>query len=237
MAGVRVAQVHGHALDLGRRVWPRARRTLAVVAMVLGKTDGIVAASIVADIKASEVQSVASLVCGAVLIDDATDRGAALDRVIGVACKQTWRALALRGVVVGNAHGVGPAASGFAHRHTLANIASRLTLLGLRALSIGLALVTGQGTAPAAVVGVAREASVALALTTVVDGEAGGVERAVEVLADAHALEDAQLVGPTSIRERALAVVLAVGNVGLCGETERMLVWLHRCHVTLAVYH
>lgn len=199
MAWIRVAQVHGHTLDLGRRVWPRARRTLAVVSMVLSKTDGIVAASIVADIEASEVQSVASLVCGAVFVDDAADRGATLDRVIRVACKQTWWALALRSMVIGNTNSIGSTASGVAHRHTLANIASCLTFLSLQALSVGLALVTGHWTAPAAVVGVACEASITLALTTVVDGEAGGVEGAVEILADAHALEDAQLVGPTSI--------------------------------------
>lgn len=223
MTWVGVTQVHGHTLDLGRWVWPRAWGTLAVVAMVLSKADGIVATSIEADIEASEVKSVASLVCWAVFVDDAADRGAALDRVVGVACKQAWWALALRGVVVGHTHSVGSAASGVAHRHALAHIASSLALLSLQALGVRQAFIAGHWTAPAAVIGVSCEASVALALPAVVDSEAGGVEGTVDVLTDIHALEDAELVWPTCIRERALAVILAVGDVRFCRERKRVI--------------
>lgn len=85
MAWAGVAQVNDTTGDVSHWLWAVTRRTLAGVAMVLGKADGVFAASIITNIKASMIQSVAGLVCGAVLINETDDGAAAMHGIVGVA--------------------------------------------------------------------------------------------------------------------------------------------------------
>lgn len=217
VAGVGVAQVHSLALDLSRWIGSETWRTLTVIPVVLGDADGVVAAGVVADVEAGVLEPVAGLVCGAVGVGDAADGGAAVDGVVGIPGEQSRRTLALRRVIVGDADGSRAAASGVANGDALPYVAPRLAPVGLLALGVRLALITGHWTAPTTGVRVASEACVTLALSAVVAGEAGGVERAVEASTDVHTLEDTELVGAAGGRDGTVPVILAVGNSGLWG--------------------
>lgn len=175
-----------------------AWRTLAVVAMVLSNADGIVTTCIVANVKASVVKPVTSLVCGAIFVDDAADRGAPVDGVVGVPCEESRRTLTLSRMVVGDTDGSRAAAGRVTYGSTLADIALCLAFVGLWALGIRLALIAGQWAAPTAVVGIARKAWVTATLATVAAGEAGGVQGAIEGPTNFHALQYPKLVWATS---------------------------------------
>lgn len=154
--------------------------------MVLGEADGIFAASIIADIEASVVESVAGLVCGAVLVDEANNGAAAVLRIVGVTSEQAGRALTLCHVVIGHTHSAGATACRVTHSHTLPHVALSLAAVGLRALCIVLALVAGKRAAATAVVGVAGETRLTVTHAAVVAGVTRGVVGTVKVATHIH---------------------------------------------------
>lgn len=104
VARVGIANSTGHALDLGQRISPVARRTLALRFVVLGDANRIFPARLsVADIVAGVVQSVAQLVCRAVHVVDARHLFASGTGIVGISSKKSRRTLAASNVVVDHA--------------------------------------------------------------------------------------------------------------------------------------
>lgn len=107
VTGIRTARLHGDALDVGHRVRPITRRTLARRFVIVGDTDGVYAARVlVTGIVTGVREPVAELRQRAVDVVDTRHRSTAGRRIVGVAGVEPGRALAVRHVVVDDAEGV-----------------------------------------------------------------------------------------------------------------------------------
>lgn len=93
---------------LGKRIATESGRAMAHRSVVIGQANGVLTAGLlVADIEAGMGHSVAHLAGRTVVVVDARDTLAAVEGIVRIPGKRSWRALALRLMVVGDAHGAG----------------------------------------------------------------------------------------------------------------------------------
>lgn len=207
VARVGIANSTGHALDLGQRISPVARRTLALRLVVLGNANRILPARLsVADIVANVVQSVAQLVCRAVHVVDARHLFATRAGVVGISGEKSRRTLAASDVVVDHADRLRSALDAQTSWEAAENTVDLPASLRLGTLSVRRALVLEGRLAAVAVVGVSSEARQTLALTLMLNSTAGRVQRASEGIADWCALEHSQSVRSARLDGRAVVV-------------------------------
>lgn len=214
VAGIRMAGLDRHTLDVGDRIRFQPGWTLADRSVVVRYANGVHPASILAaGVVTSVGQPVAKLRGRAVKVVDAGDRFASLDRVVGIASVEAGRALAVCHVIVNHAQRVRPARDEIAHRLTrekpLLPAPARLILgaLGVRGAPIlptRLATVT--------IVGIPHETGQTLATAAMLLCHASRVGGACEAFTHRGALQYAERIGPAALRRVAIVVGYAIGD-------------------------
>lgn len=102
---------------LGKRIATESGRAMAHRTVVISQANGVLTAGLlVADIEAGVGHPVAHLAGRTVMIVDTRDTLAAVERIVRISGKRSWRALALGLMVVGDAHGTGSALDSIAGR-------------------------------------------------------------------------------------------------------------------------
>lgn len=136
MTGVRMACLHGDALDVRYRVWTKPRRTLTDCLVVVCNTNRVHAARIlVAGVVTDVRESVAKLVQRTIDVVDAGHRTASRRRVVRIAGVLPGRAFAVCYVIINDAKCIRTAcdeiADQLAGKRTVRGAATRLILCTL----------------------------------------------------------------------------------------------------------
>lgn len=215
MTGVRTAGgLDGDALDVGHRIRAQSRRALADRLVIVRDAHGVRPARVlVAGVVAGVREPVAELRRRAVDVVDAGHRSATGRRVVRIAGVRSGRALAVGHVIIDDAERVRAAgdevADQLAGERTVRGAATRPIL---RALAVAGATVRARALTAPAIVRIAGVARQAVATAVMVLRHATGVRGAGETVAERHALEHAERVGPASLARTAVVVAYAIGH-------------------------
>lgn len=208
------ASLNSHALHVGNWISPITRWTLTHGLVIVGNAHSVYSTgTLVAGVEASVSQSVAELRGRTVDVVDAWNGLTTAGPVVWITGKQPWWTLTVALVIVDHAQGVWSARDEITDWLT-AQVTLRVGLAGaiFRTLAVGGAFVPTSSSATLTIVWIALVARQTLATRSMILGQAQGVLRAGESVADLHALQHTERIDSTGLVVATPIVADAIGH-------------------------
>lgn len=213
MTGVRMACLHGNALNVGHRVRSKPGWALTDRFVIVRNADRVHAARVlIAGVVTGVRESVAELTRRAVDVVDAGHRAASGCRVVRIAGVLPGRTFAVRHVVIDNAECVGTArdkiADQLASEKTIRGTATRLIF---RAFAVSGATVLTWTMTASTIIRIADVTRQTVATAVMIFRHATRIRGAGETVAERHALEHAERVRFAALARVTVVVAYTVG--------------------------
>lgn len=200
--------------NLGQRITPVSRWTLAYRTMIFGQANGILATGfLIADIVASMRHAVTHLTGRTIMVVDTRNTLATVEWIIRISGIGSRWALTLSLMIVGNANGTWATLDTLAG-WTTAQRLCRLILdagLRLRAFCTAATLMFPFSLAAIAIIGITHKSTEAITTSLMLASNTDGVRWTGEGIADGNAFEHAQHIGTTA---GGIGTVFITGTVG-----------------------